>query len=135
MKRHKPAKHTWRSLLILLLAVLLLPFFASFNQNEHPATGWPEGPEEGKKIFLQSCAACHGQDARGIAGLGKDLVDGDFVQQLDDEVLIAFIERGRSATDSLNTTGVPMPPKGGNPTLTRQDISDIVAYLRSLQKE
>ena len=135
MKRHKPEKHTGFSLLILLLTLLLLPPFASFSQSERPATGLPKGPDEGMKIFLQSCAACHGQDARGITGLGKDLVDGDFVRHVEDEALIAFIERGRPATDSLNTTGVPMPPKGGNPTLTRQDITDVVAYLRSLQEK
>jgi disulfide bond formation protein DsbB len=37
-------------------------------------------------------------------------------------------------SDPLNTTGIAMPPKGGNPALTDGQIVDIVAYLRSIQK-
>ena len=37
--------------------------------------------------------------------------------------------RGRPAADPANTTGVPMPAKGGNPALTRDDLADIVGRL------
>ncbi|WP_448601203.1 hypothetical protein [Thermoflexus hugenholtzii] len=42
-----------------------------------------------------------------------------------------FIKKGRPATDPANTTGVDMPPKGGNPALTDQDLADIIAFLRT----
>jgi disulfide bond formation protein DsbB len=32
-----------------------------------------------------------------------------------------------------NTTGIAMPPKGGNPLVTDEQLQIIVAYLRSLR--
>lgn len=79
------------------------------------------------------CATCHGADGRGIAGLGTDLVNSPLVRGLPDVQLVTFIALGRSAQDPLNTTGVEMPARGGNPLLTDQDLADITAYLRTLQ--
>lgn len=79
------------------------------------------------------CATCHGTDGRGLAGLGPDLVNSPLVRGLPDAQLVTFITLGRSARDPANTTGVEMPPRGGNPLLTDQDLADIVAYLRTLQ--
>ena len=87
----------------------------------------------GEELYQGTCAACHGADATGIDGLGKDLHNNDFTNSLTDPELIAFLEVGRPASDPDNTTGVDMPPKGGNPSLTDQDLQDIVAYLRTLQ--
>lgn len=126
MKRRSP--HLGR--LALFLPVLLVPALGAGADRPD----LPRGPEEGKVIFAKTCAACHGPDARGIPGLGKDLVAGAFSRESSDADLIAFIERGRPADDPANTTGVAMPPKGGNPALTRQDIADVVAYLRTLQE-
>lgn len=85
----------------------------------------------GQELFAL-CAACHGPDARGIPNLGKDLVDSEFVAGLSDEELLTFIKTGRPLWDPLNTTGIDMPPKGGNPALTDNDILAIIAYIRSL---
>jgi disulfide bond formation protein DsbB len=84
----------------------------------------------GETVYSSTCVACHGPDAEGIPGLGLPLVDSEFVQSMTDAELIAFIKTGRPASDG--TTGVAMPPKGGNPSLTDQDIADVVAYLRTL---
>src|SRR5690606_31984637 len=35
--------------------------------------------------------------------------------------------------DPANTTGMLMPPRGGNPDLTDTQVADIVTYLRGLQ--
>jgi disulfide bond formation protein DsbB len=40
---------------------------------------------------------------------------------------------GRSTWDPLNTTGIEMPAKGGNPMLTDDDLRELVAYMRYLQ--
>ncbi len=87
----------------------------------------------GKDLFASSCASCHGPDAKGLAGLGKDLVTSEFAKGLSDQELVAFITKGRDANDPLNTTGVAMPPKGGNPALTEKQLQDIVSYLRELE--
>jgi disulfide bond formation protein DsbB len=87
--------------------------------------------ERGATLFAL-CAACHGPDAHGIPNLGKDLVASEFVHSLTDEELLNFIKTGRPLWDPLNTTGIDMPPKGGNPALTDEEIIAIIAYVRSL---
>jgi disulfide bond formation protein DsbB len=47
---------------------------------------------------------------------------------------VDFNKPGRPATDPLNPTGVDMPPRGGNPALTDDDLVDIVAFLRSIHE-
>lgn len=88
----------------------------------------------GKTKFESTCSACHGPDAKGIAGLGKDLTTSEFAKALPDAEFVYFITQGRPASHPENTTGVDMPPRGGNPAFTDQDLADIVAYVRTLQK-
>ena len=92
----------------------------------------PEMVAHGEQMFIV-CTACHGPDGRGIPGLGKDLVEGEFATTATDEELHALILNGRPIWDPANTTMVDMPPKGGNPALTDEDIDAIIAYIRSLQ--
>ena len=86
----------------------------------------------GKKVYT-SCMACHGRDATGMKGMGKDLAHSSFVARLNDEELLAFLKRGRGPSDPDNTTKVAMPPKGGNPALGDKQLRDLIVYLRSLQ--
>ncbi|MCE7984755.1 MAG: cytochrome c [Caldilinea sp. CFX5] len=88
--------------------------------------------EKGKTIFATTCAACHGPAGEGVQGLGKDMTKSEFIAGLSDEELVAFIKTGRPVSDPLNTTKVDMPPKGGNPALTDEQLTDIVAYIRSI---
>ncbi len=90
--------------------------------------------EEGEYQFEGACSGCHGENAKGLPNLGKDLVDSSFVTDINDNALSEFIKVGRSAGDKDNTTGIDMPPKGGNPALSDPDIKAITAFLRSLQK-
>ncbi len=87
----------------------------------------------GETLFLGTCAGCHGPDARGMPGQGKPLVANTFIQGLDDAKMLAFVQVGRQPWDKLNTTKVQMPPRGGNPMLTDDDLKDIIAFLRTLQ--
>jgi disulfide bond formation protein DsbB len=95
----------------------------------------PQQIDNGRNTFLTTCAACHGQNAQGIQGLGKNLVVSDFVTGLTDQELHEFIIVGRQPGDPLNTTGMLMPPRGGSPALSDEAIMDIVAYLRSARAE
>lgn len=90
--------------------------------------------EKGKPLFVQFCSACHGADALGVKGLGKDLVHSEFVSEETDAELLKYVNEGRTVDDPRNTTGIPMPPKGGNPALTDQQIVHIIAYLRSIEE-
>ena len=87
----------------------------------------------GAGVYSSTCQACHGSDGVGIDGLGKALAASDFVQSLSDDELATMIEVGRDTSDPANSTGVAMPPKGGNPALSDTDLQHVVAYLRTLQ--
>lgn len=88
----------------------------------------------GSKVYAGTCIACHGGDGKGLPSLGKDLVNSEFCRKLDDDTLLAFVKRGRDPSDPLNTTKILMPPKGGNPALSDDDLLDVIAYVRSLQR-
>jgi len=87
---------------------------------------------EGEVLYTGTCNTCHGEGGIGIDGLGKPLASSDFVKGLDDAALIDFIKVGRDTSDPENTSGVAMPPKGGNPSLSDADLESIVAYVRTL---
>lgn len=90
------------------------------------------GVDQGRTLFQGTCATCHGPNGEGMPRLGKDLRAGAFVRQRSDEELVAFLKQGRPATHPENLTRVDMPPRGGNPTLTDEDLAAIVVYLRTL---
>lgn len=91
-------------------------------------------PENGRRLYATTCAACHGQTGEGVPGLGKDLTTSEFVRTHSDEEMVAFLREGRRANHPDNSTGIDMPPRGGNPSLTDQDLADITAYVRQLQE-
>ncbi len=91
-------------------------------------------PVAGETKFNEVCIACHGPGGVGIENLGKPFPTSEFVRGSSDEELLTFVQKGRPMSDPANTTGVDMPPKGGNPALTDAQILDIVAYIRTLQQ-
>ena len=91
-------------------------------------------PAAGQEVFAGTCATCHGPEGKGITGLGKDFTTSQFVADSTDAELVAFLEVGRPADDPANTTGVAMPPKGGNPALDDEDLADVIAFVRTLQQ-
>jgi len=96
--------------------------------------GGQQGGESGRgqQLYMANCALCHGADAQGKPALGKSLVDNEFIRSQSDEDLVQFLAEGRRANDPLNTKGVDMPPRGGNPGLSDADLQAIVSYLRGL---
>jgi disulfide bond formation protein DsbB len=104
--------------------------------NEALAAPSTQGdPLAGKEKFTATCSACHGPAGEGIPGLGKDMKTSQFIAGKTDQELVEFIKVGRDPSDPLNTTGVAMPPKGGNPALNDDDLYDIVSYIRTLRQE
>ena len=86
---------------------------------------------EGEKLYQQTCATCHGADGHGMPKLGKDLHNNAFTKGLTDEEMLAFVIEGRPAWHEDNTQGVDMPPRGGNPALTDEQILAIIAFQRT----
>jgi mono/diheme cytochrome c family protein len=96
-------------------------------------SGAPEEVAQGMDLFRGTCAACHGQDAKGITGLGQNLHKNQYVGSHTDEELLQYVIEGRPANHPDNTIGVAMPPRAGNPNLTDDDIRLILKYIRTLQ--
>ena len=90
--------------------------------------------EQGKALYATTCAACHGPNAEGVKGLGKDMTTSQFIADLSDADLLTFIKMGRGVDDPLNTTGVAMPPKGGNPAISDEQLTHIISFMRSIHK-
>lgn len=82
--------------------------------------------ERGKKLYTQYCLACHGADGAGTMPGVSDLTDPAGVLAKSDAVLL------RSLLDGVQRPGAPlvMPPKGGNPALTEQDMRRVLTYIR-----
>lgn len=133
-----PLHHTWRDRLrtpnagassasgLLLVALLVTSCGGGRPGPADPAV------QKGKVIYDRVCATCHGKDANGLPKLGKNLHDNAFTKGLGDDELVEFLKVGRPAWDPANTQGVDMPPKGGDPTITDEDLRNVVAFLRTL---
>jgi disulfide bond formation protein DsbB len=128
---------------IVVMGVVALGLEASDNNSADAASAVltdtvavamtydPALVSQGELQYSVACSSCHGTNLRGITGLGKDLLDSAFVLGLDDAQFHQFITVGRPITDPLNTTGVAMPARGLNPTLTDVQIDAIIAYIRT----
>ncbi len=85
------------------------------------------------KIWNGTCRSCHGVAGEGVTGQGRDIRSSEFIQTRDDRQLLDYVKVGRTIDDPLNTTGMAMPARGGNPLLTDQDIIDVIAFVKSFQ--
>ena len=126
---------------LCLLANIWFSLAACGGEGESGTDAAPAEPlsvgdaANGKEVFMGTCFTCHGDDATGIEGSGTNLTVSEFIRTKTDAELVEYIKVGREMNDPLNTTGIAMPPYGANPMLTDQDLADVVAYLRTLQRE
>jgi disulfide bond formation protein DsbB len=145
------SKRRWRPIGALLGAIVLVGgiYLATRDRSPQPPAEAPAAEStappiaavepaarttapDGKTLFSVTCPACHGPEAKGLPGLGKDMTTSEFIKSTSDAELVEFIKRGRAPDDPLNTTGVPMPPMGANPALSDADLLAIVEFIRSL---
>lgn len=124
-----------RSLILIAVILAAMLLAACGGSAEPPPPPTSAGDIAAGKIkFEGTCISCHGPDAKGLPNLGKDLTVSVFLTDNSDEQMVAFLQKGRPASDPANTTGVDMPPRGGNPALTDTDLLNIIAYVRSLHE-
>jgi cytochrome c oxidase subunit 3 len=87
----------------------------------------------GQELWMGTCRSCHGVGGEGITGQGKDIRGSEFIASKADDELLAFVKVGRMPFDSMNTTGLQMPPRGGNPLLKDDDLKHIIAFVRTFR--
>jgi len=108
---------------------------AAVSATTAPAPAAAKGDAtQGQTSFLMTCAACHGPEGKGVKNLGKDMTISKFIAGKPDDDLLAFVKTGRPIDDPLNTTGVLMPPKGGNPAMTDEELRNVIAFIRTINK-
>ena len=82
--------------------------------------------DSGADIYKTKCSACHGKNGAGDSMLGKNLklrpLASDEVQKRSDDELFTIISKGKNR----------MPPFDRK--LSRDQIRDLVKYIRSLKK-
>ena len=94
------------------------------------AAALPGDPSNGETLYAQNCATCHGAGLEGGIGAALNPIEKlpGVANPLDAAFLINIITNGRDPQpgDPKNT---PMPKKGGNQSLTDQDVRDLAAYI------
>jgi putative heme-binding domain-containing protein len=98
-------------------ASLLLTAGLALRASAQHATAFDV--EDGKRVYQQSCANCHGPDGNLIAGI--DFGRGVFRRAFTDDELARLIVSGIPNT--------PMPP---NPAMSLDQAARVVDYLRSM---
>lgn len=99
-------------------------------------TALPGDPNSGGTLYAQNCATCHGAGLEGGIGAVLNPIDKlpGVPNSLDPTFLIDIITNGRQAQagDPRQTN---MPAKGGNASLTDQDVRDLAAYIIQANKQ
>jgi len=80
-------------------------------------------------LYNVHCVACHGADAKGVQGLGLNLVESQLVASSSEEELAAFLKAGRAADSPDSVSKVPMP---GFAWMSDDDLAEITGYLKKL---
>jgi cytochrome c5 len=103
------------------------PSAGSSGQPAGKAPGAPaasSGPDlhQGKRIYTQTCFACHGSGIAGAPKLGDATAwKGRIEKGMD--ALVKHAVQGFQGSQGV------MPPKGGNPSFSDQQVADAVAYM------
>jgi cytochrome c oxidase cbb3-type subunit 2 len=99
-----------------------------------PAT--PAGLARGRVVYEKVCAQCHGARGNGDGPQVKDLKNEDQTPARPRDFTAGVFKGGRDPKDLyarilLGMPGTPMP---ANPTLTAQEVDDLIGYVLSLSQ-
>lgn len=90
-----------------------------------------EAAQQGRTLYVQACAACHGPDAQGIEHLGPTLVASPVIVEQSEEEALALIRAGILLDNPENQSGLVMPPSGGRPDLSDVELLSVIRYLKA----
>lgn len=98
------------------------PLFQKYMAMDIPTVAKdPQALEIGERLFLNTCAQCHGSDAQGVRGF-PNLTDSDWLYGGDPETILATLHDGR------NGFMPPMADAVGN----ADDVLNVANYVLSL---
>ena len=117
-------------------AILLFCGIAAQRASAIPQTTavQPGNPEEGRKLFLQNCAKCHGTNGSGDTPIGKAAkakdLRGDKAQAMSDAEIFNQIAVGNGNMPSLSNA-----IEQARADQLRTQVNDLVAYIREIGKK
>ncbi len=91
----------------------------------------PGDAVRGGELYSQTCIACHSANGEGAFEGVPNLMIVSGRLSKPDEILLANMINGFQSAGSP----MAMPPRGGNPDLTDQDLAHVLAYLRTQFEE
>jgi mono/diheme cytochrome c family protein len=120
-----PARRAW------ILGVTLVALLAACERGDRAGASSPESGAlaGGEELYAMHCAACHGGEGQGTAQ-GPPLVHEIYEPaHHPDASFLAAVRRG---VDAHHWSFGPMPPL---PAVSDEQVEEIVAYVRALQRE
>ena len=98
------------------------PLFQKYMAMDIPTVAKdPQALEIGERLFLNTCAQCHGSDAQGVKGY-PNLTDKDWLYGGDPQTILTTLHEGRNGF---------MPPMA-DATGTADDVLNVANYVLSL---
>src|SRR5438105_9417078 len=94
------------------------------------STALPGDPTKGGTLYSANCATCHGAALEGSIGPALNPIEKlpGVSAPLSAAFLIDIITNGRKHQPN-DPKQTDMPAKGGNTSLTDQDVKDLAAYI------
>jgi disulfide bond formation protein DsbB len=116
-------------------AASAMPVLAVAQPSNASGTAAASDPT-GFSLYQEACAACHGAQGEGLAGLGLALAASEVVRTHDDQFLLALIRTGLAVDHPYNNNGqVAMPPSGGRPDLNDEQLLAVVRIMRAFAQQ
>lgn len=88
-------------------------------------------PANGKRLYQLYCQTCHGKNGTGMLKMGPALANPQFLKYTSDQQIWISAAYGRENT----RMGPSLKGEDGVRQLTKEEISDVVTYIRSLQEK
>ena len=123
------ARWTWARAGAVALLALMLGACASGNGTTPSGGGGQGDVAEGEELYAANCAQCHGVDATGT-DQGPPFIHEVYVPSHHADG--AFLLAVRTGVQPHHWDFGPMPPR---PEVSDEQVADIVAYVRSLQRD
>lgn len=89
-----------------------------------PTVAWAGSP--GEEIYFRVCATCHGEDGDGAMPGIPDLSGNSGPLSKPIETLVENVVKGIEHPDAP----VSMPPFGGDDTLSRENLFEVLKYMQ-----
>lgn len=86
----------------------------------------PGDPRAGRTVYNSNCIACHGATGVGLVAGVPNFTKADGRLAQSDDVLLRNIINGYQSPGSP----MAMPPRGGDPDLTDQDLRNALSFMR-----